>query len=153
MPDLDATDLILQPISLDAANRFVRAHHRHSRPVVGHLYSLGLWSGPLALHGVAIVGRPVARHLDDGRTVEVTRLATDGTRNACSMLYSAAAREARRRGYKRVITYTLASETGASVRAAGFHREADVRGRQWDTPGRRRALRVSPDRVRWERAA
>lgn len=143
----------VQRIDLGTANSYVNAWHRHSRPVVGHLLSLGLFGDDLTLHGVAIVGRPVARHLDDGHTVEVTRLATDGTRNACSMLYSAAAREARRRGYLRVITYTLASEAGASVRAAGFHREADVRGRQWDTPSRRRGHRATPDRVRWGRAA
>ena len=69
------------------------------------------------------------------------------------MLYSAAAREARRRGYLRVVTYTLASETGASLRASGFTRAAEVRGRQWDTPSRHRALRRTPGRVRWERAA
>ena len=144
--------MITQPISLGAANRFVQAHRRHARPVVGHLYSLGLWSGPLALHGVAIVGRPVARHLDDGRTVEVTRLATDGTRNACSMLYSAAAREARRRGYLRVITYTLASETGASLRAAGFVPVAAVRPDGWDRPSRVRKPRPAVARTRWESA-
>jgi hypothetical protein len=147
------TYLTTQPIALGAANRFVAAHHRHSRPVVGHLHSLGLWSGPLDLRGVAIVGRPVARHLDDGQTAEITRLATDGTRNACSMLYGACVREAKRRGYLRVVTYTLATETGSSLRAAGFARVAVVRGRQWDTPTRRRQLRAAPDRVRWERAA
>lgn len=142
-----------QRVSLSTANLFVYAWHRHSKPVVGHLYSLGLFGDDLMLHGVAIVGRPVARALDDGRTVEVTRLATDGTRNACSMLYAAACREARRRGYRVVVTYTLATETGASVRAAGFVRAGVVRGRQWDTPTRRRDYRHVEDRIRWERAA
>ena len=108
--------------------------------------------GPLDLRGVAIVGRPVARHLDDGHTVEVTRLATDGTRNACSQLYAACRREARRRGYRRLVTYTLAAESGASLRAAGWTPVATTKGRQWDTPTRRRRQRSTPDRIRWERS-
>ena len=143
----------VQPVTLAAANAFVHAWHRHSRPVVGHRFSLGLFDADLQLRGVAIVGRPVARGADDGATVEITRLATDGTRNACSTLYGAACREARARGFHRVITYTLASETGASVKAAGFVLTATVRGRQWDAPSRPRKLRETPDRNRWERAA
>lgn len=143
----------VQPITLAVANNFVASHHRHSKPAVGHLYSLGLFADVLDLRGVAIVGRPVARGLDDGQTVEVTRLATDGTRNACSRLYGAACREARKRGYCRVVTYTLASENGASVRASGFTRELTIKGRQWDTPSRRRDQREAPDRVRWGWAA
>jgi len=143
--------IVIEPIRLADAQAFVVAHHRHARPVTGHLWSLGLWAGPLDLRGVAIVGRPVARHLDDGHTVEITRLATDGTRNACSRLYAACCREARRRGYQRVVTYTLASEPGVSLRASGFTRVAFTRGRQWDTPTRHRRQRETPDRWRWER--
>ena len=84
-------------------------------------------------------------------TVEITRLATDGTRNACSALYGACCREARRRGYRRVVTYTLATESGASLRASGFRPSAHVKGRQWDTPARRRFHRPTPDRIRWEK--
>ncbi len=131
----------VQPVTLSTANRFVIAWHRHSKPDIGHLWSLGLFGPDLTLHGVAIIGRPKARGLQDGQTVEVTRVATDGTRDACSQLYGAACREARRRGYLRVVTYTLATETGASVRASGFHRAGHVKGRQWDTPSRRRAAR------------
>ena len=145
--------LTIEPIAFATANTFVAHHHRHSKPEVGHLYSLGAWADVLDLRGVAIIGRPKARALDDGRTVEVTRVATDGTRNACSQLYAAACREARHRGYARVITYTLATETGASVKASGFTLAATVRGRQWDTPSRRRAHRQPLDRHRWERAA
>ena len=145
--------LTIEPIAFATANTFVAHHHRHSKPEVGHLYSLGAWADVLDLRGVAIIGRPKARALDDGRTVEVTRVATDGTRNACSQLYGAACREARRRGYKRVVTYTLATESGASVRASGFILAGHVKGRQWDTPSRRRSLRETPDRHRWERAA
>lgn len=137
---------------LATANDLVLDWHRHSRPVIGHLWSLALVdTDDLTLHGAAIVGRPVARHLDDGQTVEVTRLVTDGTRNACSQLYGAACREARRRGYRRVITYTRADETGASLRAANFTATATTKGRQWDTPSRRRPSRVVADRIRWER--
>ena len=145
--------MIVQPVSLATANTFVHVWHRHSRPVVGHRFSLGLFDADLQLRGVAIVGRPVARGADDGATVEITRLATDGTRNACSALYGAACREARSRGFRRVITYTLASETGASLKAAGFTMTGRVRGKQWDTPRRPRKLRDTPDRNRWERAA
>ena len=143
----------IQPVSLAIANTFVNAWHRHSRAVVGHLFSLGLFDDDFGLHGVAIVGRPVARALDDGHTAEVTRCATDGTRNACSMLYAAACRESRQRGYQRVITYTLASETGASVRAAGFRFSGYVTGKQWNNPSRPRRLREVKDRRRWERVA
>lgn len=144
--------MIVQPIQLSVANTLVKAHHRHSPPVVGHLFSLGLFDDDgFCLHGAAIIGRPVARHLDDGKTVEVTRVVTYGTRNACSMLYGAACREARRRGYERVITYTRADETGASVKAANFVAVATTKGRQWDTPSRPRAARPTADRIRWER--
>ena len=149
-----STDMRVQPVSLGTANAFVHAWHRRSRQDVGHLFSLGLFGSDLALHGVAITGRPKARGIDDGQTVEVTRVATDGTRNACSMLYAAACREARRRGYRRVITYTRSDETGASVKASGFRLAARVPGREWTTPSRPRALRNdNPDRNRWERAA
>lgn len=142
----------VQPVQLLIANTMVRAHHRHAAPVVGHLYSLGLFDDDdWCLHGVAIVGRPVARQLDDGTTVEITRLVTYGTRNACSMLYGAACREAKLRGYGRAITYTRADETAASVRAANFTAAGTTRGRQWDTPSRPRAHRQPCDRVRWER--
>ena len=84
----------LCPMTLKEANAYVEQHHRHHGPVVGHKFSIGLSDGEKIV-GVAIVGRPVARHLDDGWTLEVNRLCTDGTRNACSMLYSAAWRAAR----------------------------------------------------------
>lgn len=145
--------MTVQPISLDTARTFVRAWHRHSKPPQGHLFSLGLFGDDLTLHGVAIVGRPVAKALQSRGWAEVTRLCTDGTRNACSRLYGAACREARRRGYPVVCTYTRADETGTSLRAAGFVAAARVRGRQWDTPTRRREPGDGTDKIRWERAA
>lgn len=111
--------LTLIPISLSEANTFVATWHRHHKPVVGHKFSIGCEAdGRLA--GVAIVGRPVSRYLDDGKTLEVNRLCTDGTKNACSFLYAAAARAARAMGYQRIITYTLDTEGGASLHAAGW---------------------------------
>ena len=104
------------------------------------------------LVGVCVVGRPVARGADTGWTLEVTRLATDGTRNACSFLYGAAAKAARAMGYRRIITYTLASEHGSSLRAAGWVEEAHVRGQSWSRPSRPRED-VSPteDKTRWSK--
>jgi hypothetical protein len=110
--------LRLKPVSLSEANEYVKQRHRHHKPVVGHKFSIGCEvDGELA--GVVIAGRPVSRYLDDGRTLEVTRLCTDGTRNACSFLYAAAARAAAAMGYDRIITYTLDTENGASLRASG----------------------------------
>ena len=99
------------PITLREANAFVEQNHRHHGPTVGHKFSIGLSDGEKIV-GVAIAGRPVARHLDDGWTLEVNRLCTDGTRNACSMLYAAAWRTARAMGYKRLVTYILGQACG-----------------------------------------
>ena len=105
--------LEIVPMTLREANAFVEQNHRHHGATVGHKFSIGLSDGEKIV-GVAIVGRPVSRHLDDGWTLEVNRLCTDGTRNACSMLYAAAWRAARAMGYKRVVTYILDTENGAS---------------------------------------
>ena len=96
--------MTLTPINLKTANAFVQQYHRHHKPTRGHKFSIGV-SENGALVGVAICGRPVARRLDDGYTLEVNRLCTDGTPNACSILYAAAYRAARAMGYNKVITY------------------------------------------------
>jgi hypothetical protein len=124
-------------IGLDEANAFVAQHHRHHQPVVGHLFSLGAVFEDKIV-GVAIVGRPVARMRDDGITAEVTRLCTDGTKNACSFLYGATARAAFALGFKRIGTYILASEGGTTLRAAGWRQIGEVKGRSWTTPSRPR---------------
>lgn len=98
-----AAMLEICPMTLKEANAYVEQHHRHHGPVAGHKFSIGLSDGEKIV-GVAIVGRPVSRYLDDGWTLEVNRLCTDGTRNACSMLYAAAWRAARAMGYKRIVT-------------------------------------------------
>lgn len=122
-------------IELGEANAFVSRHHRHHRPVVGHLFSLGCVSDEKIV-GVVIVGRPVARMRHDGETVEVTRLCTDGTKNACSFLYGAAARAAFALGYKRIGTYILASEPGTSLTASGWRNLGERGGGSWSRPSR-----------------
>lgn len=112
--------LRLVPLSLKAANELVADHHRHARPARGCIAVVGLADGT-ELVGAAIIGRPVARALQDGFTAEVTRLVVIGeVPNGCSMLYGAAWRAARALGYTRLVTYTLQSESGASLRAAGW---------------------------------
>lgn len=127
--------LDIVPVSLKEANAFVEQYHRHHGPVVGHKFSIGCTDGNRIV-GVAIVGRPVSRYLDDGLTLEVNRLATDGTRNACSMLYAAAWRAARAMGYKKLITYIMKSETGSSLKAAGWKCVGEAGGLRWT--GKRR---------------
>lgn len=124
-------------MKLDEANAFVRLLHRHHGKVVGHKFSLGaVKDGELV--GVAIVGRPVARRRDDGRTLEVTRLCTDGTKNACSFLYGACARAAFALGYGRIGTYILKSEDGTSLTACGWRLIGETQGGSWSRPSRHR---------------
>lgn len=144
--------LELVPITLRQANAFVESHHRHHGSSRGCIccVAVGLKDEPW-IRGVAIVGRPVARNLDDTWTAEVTRCCTDGTRNACSMLYAAAWRAARALGYRRLVTYTLEAEGGASLRAAGFRIVGQVTGRSWSCRSRPR-VDTAPlqDKLRWE---
>lgn len=129
--------LALIPIKLGEANAFVTAHHRHHKPVVGHKFSIGATMDDRVV-GVAIVGRPVSRHRDDGATLEVTRLCTDGTRNACSFLYGACARGAFALWFRKIGTYILASENGASLKAAGWRLIGERGGGSWSVPSRPR---------------
>ncbi|MGC1304772.1 MAG: XF1762 family protein [Caulobacteraceae bacterium] len=128
----------LRPLTRDEGRAFVREHHRHHGWPTGFLWLHGLQDDVGELVGVSVVGRPVSRALDDGLTMEVTRLCTDGEPNACSMLYSAARRSALAKGYRRGLTYILASEDGASLRAAGWSHLWTVKGRSWDAPSRPR---------------
>ncbi|MGF6549329.1 hypothetical protein QFZ96_004400 [Paraburkholderia youngii] len=128
----------LRPISKDDAFAFIREHHRHHNVPVGGLWWQAVHDDDGLLCGVAVTGRPVARPLDDGLTAEVTRLCTNGAANACSMLYAAARRVARDKGYRRGLTYVLASEDGASLRASGWRLLWSVKGRSWDCPSRPR---------------
>lgn len=131
--------LVIVPTRLGEANEFVRRHHRHHPPVVGHKFSLALFDiQSETICGVAIVGRPIARGYDDGMTLEVTRVATDGTPNACSMLYGATRRATFALGYRRLITYTLQSEGGSSLRGSGWKVIGQVKGRSWSCVSRPR---------------
>lgn len=120
----------IRPITFKAACDFVNKNHRHHRATVGCKFCIGLYENEEVI-GVAICGRPVARRLDDGRTCEINRLCTDGTRNACSMLYGACCRVAKEMGYKKVITYILESENGSSLKASNFICEGKAGGIKW----------------------
>jgi len=134
--------LNIVPITLREASAFITLHHRHNKPPRGWKFGLGIEvDGRLV--GVATAGRPVARHFDDGRTLEVNRTCTDGTRNANSKLYGAVWRAAKAMGYTRCITYTQATETGASLRAAGWRMIKELAARKsWaESSGKLKALR------------
>jgi len=141
----------LQPITFAEACAFVTQHHSHHPRPRGWLFGTAANNGDRVV-GVVMVGRPVARKADDGFTAEVTRCCTDGsTKNAASMLYGAAWRAARALGYTRLITYTLDTETGTSLVAAGFRIVGEVRGRSWSCPSRPRVDKHPLQRkLRWE---
>jgi hypothetical protein len=149
--------LRLCPLELDEANAYVRDMHRHHKPVIGHKFSLGcvrrLDRVPgETVCGVVIVGRPVSRMRDDGLTLEVTRLATDGTKNACSFLYGAASRAAFALGFSRIGTYTLPEEGGASLRGVGWKLIGERGGGSWDRDGRPRVdTHPTQEKLLWER--
>lgn len=141
--------LTIAPCTLQEANAYVQKWHRHHGRVVGAKFSLAVRDAD-QVRGVAIVGRPVARHLDDGATLEVTRVATDGVPNGCSALYGAAWRAARALGYQRLVTYKLKNEPGTSLRAANFQLAAAVKGRSWSCPSRPRSPHPVVDKERWQ---
>ena len=147
--------LRVRPLTLAQANERVTAWHRHHKPVRGCRFALGAFAGE-ECHGVAIVGRPVARRIDQYAVAEVTRLATDGTRNVCSLLYGAVARACKAMGYQSVQTYTLPQEGGASLRAAGWVCEGETGGGDWNrryAPARqnRRTDQPMGTKLRWRK--
>lgn len=129
--------LTIRPITLKKANAYVAEYHRHNIPTAGHKWSVACYDGE-RLCGVAIAGQPIARHMDDGDTIEVRRVCVDGTRNACSKLYGACARIAKEFGYKRIITYTLETEPGTSLKASGWNDCGICGGGSWNVPSRPR---------------
>lgn len=140
------------PITLKAANAFVTEYHRHHKPSVGHKFSIGLSEND-SLIGVAIMGRPVARGSDNGFTIEVARLCTNGVKNGCSMLYQAAARASKELGYTKIQTYILQIELGTSLKASGWKMEGVTTGGQWkhtDGKERRTDQPIMP-KQRWAR--
>ncbi len=142
--------LYIVPMTISDAKEFVAQHHRHHGAPTGALFALGAaMAGEVV--GVAIVGRPVARRSDDGWTAEVTRLATTGERNACSMLYRACWRACVAMGYQRLVTFTLSSETGASLCGAGFRLLGTTPGHSWSVKSRPRVDRHPLQvKMRWE---
>lgn len=139
----------LVPLERKQAAEFINKIHRHHDPVYRDRFRIGCEQNGI-LVGVVQVGNPVARMLCDGKTLEVVRLCTDGTKNACSFLYSAAARVAQNLGYSKIITYILCTEDGASLRAAGWHKETDIKGHTWNTPSRpRQTTAPTVDKQRW----
>lgn len=143
--------LTVIPIRFRAANQYVAMWHRHHRPAAGCLFCIAVMDETQAIRGVGIVARPVARLLDDGKTCEVVRVATDGCANACSAIYGAARRAARALGYRRIITYTLVSESGVSLRASGWQCAGPAGGGGWDRPNRHRLDRAPTEKkTRWE---
>ena len=143
-------NLRVRPLTLKQANEMVAQLHRHHKPAQGHRFSIGAYDGE-TLVGAAIVGRPVARKTPAYSVAEVTRLVTNGHPNACSLLYSAAARAAEAMGFQRIQTFILASETGASLRAAAWRDCGEAGGKEWN--GRdRKNLHPHEMKRRYERA-
>lgn len=144
--------LLIVPCDLRDARAYVAQQHRHKDAPPGGKFAVACALGDTVV-GVAIAGLPVARVLNDGWTLEITRVCTDGTRNTCSMLYRACVRAAMAMGFRRVVTYTAKQESGVSLRAAGFRVVAEVKGREWSCPSRPRPpVDELQDKLRWEAA-
>jgi hypothetical protein len=138
------------PLTLRQANDLVTALHRHHKPVVGHRFSIGVEEDGV-LHGAAIVGRPTGRENPQYDWAEITRLVTDGRKNACSILYAACARISREMGFKRIQTFILEEESGTSLKAAGWKFEHKTNGGDWNCPSRggRRVDQPQQPKQRW----
>lgn len=140
------------PVTLREANAFVRRLHRHHGDARGCLYCVAVALGDRIV-GVAIVGRPVSRMLQDGYTAEVTRCCTDGTEHAPSKLYAASWRVAQQLGYRRMLTYVLDTEPGTTLKAAGWKCYGEAGGGSWSRAGRPRVdLHPTQTKIRWEAA-
>lgn len=133
------------PITFKTACNFISEHHRHHKPTVGCKFCIGVMNED-NLVGVAVCGRPVSRYLDNGEICEINRLCTDGTYNACSMLYGACCRVAKAMGYKRIITYILESENGASLKASNFVCGGKAGGTHWT--GKRNKGQAIPNEMK-----
>lgn len=140
----------IRPITLREASEYINENHRHHNATVGCKFAIGCFVGDKMV-GCAVCGRPVSRYLDNGLTLEINRVCTDGTRNACSMLYGACCRIAKAMGYCKVITYTLCSEPGASLRASNFADAGIAGGTHW-TGKRDRGQQIPCEmKRRWEK--
>ncbi len=139
------------PVSLKQANNFVLINHRHNKPSVGDKFRVGLFDGE-KLIGIGQAGRPVARMLDDGKTIEIIRVCVlDGYKNACSMIYARLVKIAKLMGYEKIITYTLTKESGSSLKALGAKQEGIVKAREWSREKRKRDSQeiYRQEKIRW----
>lgn len=142
-------ELIVSPITYRNAAEYVNMYHRHHNASIGCKFCISVKDNNGYVHGVAICGRPVSRNLDDGTVLEINRVCTDGTKNACSILYGACCRIAKNMGYEKVITYTLKSENGASLKASNFTCEGEAGGTHW-TGKRNKGQNIPPEmKIRW----
>lgn len=139
-----------RPTTLKEAAEFVGEYHRHHKAPVGHRFSVGAEHGG-KLVGVVVVGRPVARQTPQYTVAEITRLCTDGTKNACSFLYGVAARIAKEMGFERIQTFILPSESGTSLKAAGFTFDGISHPGSWQTRDGRRVDQPTEQKHRWIR--
>lgn len=144
------------PLTIKEANEFIRLHHRHHKPVTGHRFSIGarrtVGEGR-GLLGIAVVGRPVSREINQYEVAEVTRLCTTGDTNTCSFLYAACARICKEMGFKKIQTYILDTEPGTSLKAAGWQYETTTAGGNWNHSWRkgRREDQPMTKKQRWAR--
>lgn len=138
------------PITLKTASDYINRFHRHHKATVGCKFAVAVTIDD-KICGIAVCGRPVSRHLDNGYNLEILRVCTDGTPNACSMLYGACCRIAKQMGYTDVYTYTLASENGASLKASNFECEGMAGGTHW-TGKRDRGQDIPNEmKIRWHK--
>jgi hypothetical protein len=141
-----------KPISLKSANNFVSQYHRHNKPVAGHKFSIGLTDDTGQLIGVGICGRPVARMLDDSKTLEISRVCViPEHKNANSMIYGRLVKIARLFGFEKIITYSLTTESAATMKAIGAVKENTVKPREWSCPSRQRKSQdiYKSEKIRW----
>jgi hypothetical protein len=150
---VSVADLTIFPATLKQANAIVIALHRHHKPAHGHRFSIGVRGADGTIHGAAIIGRPVAQMSPQYEWAEVTRLVTDGTKNACSKLYAGAARVCKEMGFLRIQTFILESETGVTLKAAGWLLDGVTEGGDWNRPSRagRRTDQPQEPKQRWVR--
>lgn len=150
---MSALSLSVAPLTLAQANALVTRWHRHHKKVTGHRFSIGVFDQYGFCHGAAIIGRPTGRKNPQYTWAEVTRLVTDGTKNACSCLYSAAARAAKGMGFERIQTFILEDEPGTSLKAAGWEFECWSEGGDWNVPSRggRRVDQPQGRKQRWKK--
>lgn len=144
--------LTITPITQRKAKEYIQKYHRHHKPPVGSVFQIGV-SKDDKLVGVAMVGRPVARMLDNGLTLEVNRVCTTGVKNACSKLYGSCVRIAKELGYRKIVTYILNTETGVSLRASGWTKSIESKGGSWNRNSRGRVDKhPTQPKVRYEKS-